>query len=167
MNLSRGLVAGILFLVVATPALSSGREAEIAQIERSLAHSGPEATLKRYFDCDNGVGWTLVSSGDARAVKIAFAVMPAADACYAEIMPIVLGEALSSNPELMLSYYPKYPKIFPEWCVPGLIDATEGEWKAAIDKAERALRGVHDPKLARARDLCLSEVARARTMPPG
>jgi hypothetical protein len=108
-----------------------------------------------------------VSSGDPRAVKIAFAVMPAADACYAEIMAIVLGQALSNNPKLMLSYYPKYPKAFAEWCVPGLIDPTAAEWTAAVDKAERAIRSVHDPALEEAKQICLAEVARARRMPPG
>ena len=143
------------------------RDAKIEQIERSLAHAGPAATLRKFFNCNNGIGWDLVSSGEPRAVKIAFALMPETDACYSEIMSIVLGQALSNNPELMLGYYAKYPKSFPEWCVPGLIGPTDAEWKAAVDKAEHAIRSVHDPALAKAEEICLTEVARARTMPPG
>ena len=151
---------------VVTVARASPRDAKIRRIERNLSDFGPEATLKKYFDCSNGIGWDLISTGDPRAVKIAFAVMPATDACYAEIMSIVLGEALSNNPELMLGYYRQYPEQFSEWCVPGLIEPTRAEWKAAIDKAERAIRSVHDPALHEAKEICLRELARARTMSP-
>jgi hypothetical protein len=161
-------VTGLLLIAaVSSNAIASSRDAKIARIERSLAHAGPAATLRKFFNCDNGIGWDLVSSGEQRAVKIAFALMPETDACYSEIMSVVLGRATSNNPELTLGYYAKFPKTFAEWCVPGLIGATDAEWKAAIDKAERAIRSVRNPALAKAREVCLAEVARARTMPPG
>ncbi len=135
---------------------------QIARIEASLRIDGPAATLKRYFDCENGLGWKLVESGNARAVNVALALMPAADTCYGESITVALSYAMSANPRLMLGYADKYPKHFSQWCIPSLFDATDKEWKAAIDRAERAIRSVHDQKLASAKQICLLEIDRAR-----
>ncbi|HXC55184.1 MAG TPA: hypothetical protein VNU97_07820 [Rhizomicrobium sp.] len=134
----------------------------MARIEASLRQAGPAATLKRYFDCDNGIGWKLVETGDPRAVKIALAVLPVVDACYGEVMAIELGWAMSNNPALMLGYARQYPDAFADWCYPGLIEPTDAEWNAALAKAERAISGVHDPKLAAARATCLRAIVQAR-----
>jgi hypothetical protein len=150
----------------ATAAAQAGsHDSQLKRIEDSLKRVGPEATMKRYFGCDNDKAWALIDSGNPRAVKIGLAFLPVADACYSEVLSVSLGFALTSNPSLMLGYQKDYPKEFPEWCVPGLIGPTQAEWTAAIDKAEKAIKSVSDPKLDKARQICLKQVADSRKMP--
>jgi len=159
------LAACILGFLTATPgAQAASHDAELKRIEDSLKRLGPDATMKKYFGCDNDKAWSLIDSGDPRAVKIGLAFLPVADACYSEVLSISLGYALTNNPILMLGYQKDYPDAFPEWCVPGLIGPTQAEWTAAINKAEKAIKSVTDPKLDKAKQICLKQVADSRKM---
>jgi hypothetical protein len=163
--LLRGLVVAFLALAVTASAQAASHDTQIRRIEDSLKRFGPDATMKKYFGCDNDKAWALIDSGDPRAVKIGLAFLPAADACYSEVLSVSLGYALTNNPSLMLGYQKDYPKEFPEWCVPGLIGPTQAEWTAAIDRAEKAVRSVTDPKLDKAKQICLKQIADSRKMP--
>jgi hypothetical protein len=165
--LLRGAIAAgaLVLLLTTTAGQAASHDADFKRIEDSLKRRGPEATLKKYFGCDNDKAWALIDSGDPRAVKIGLAFLPVADACYSEVLSVSLGYALTNNPALMLGYQKDYPEAFPEWCVPGLIGPTQAEWTAAINKAEKAIRSVSDPKLDKAKQICLKQVADSRKMP--
>jgi hypothetical protein len=163
--LLRGAIAGLaLLLVTGVGARAASHDAQLKRIEDSLKRAGPGATMKKYFSCDNDKAWALIDSGDPRAVKIGLAFLPVVDACYSEVLSVSLGYALTNNPTLMLGYQKDYPKDFAEWCVPGLIGPTQAEWKAAIDRAEKAIKSVTDPRLDKAKQICLKEVADSRKM---
>ena len=165
MLMRRVLFGAALALLACGSAFAAPSDKDLKKIEDSLKKAGPEATLKKFYDCDNGIGWKLLETGDPRAVKLAFGVMPAADACYGEVMAIELGYALTANPTLMMGYYKQYPQDFPDWCVPGLIGPTEAEWKAVIDKAEKAVLSVKDPALAKPKQICIDQIKQARATP--
>ncbi len=165
MSMRRCLFGAAIALIACAAASAAPSDNDLRKIEDSLKKAGPDATLKKYYDCDNGIGWKLLETGDPRAVRLAFGVMPAADACYSEVMSIELGYALTANPILMMGYYKQYPQDFSDWCVPGLIGPTEAEWKAVIDKAEKAVLSVHDPALAKPKQICIDAIKQARTTP--
>jgi hypothetical protein len=73
-------------------------------------------------------------------------------------MNIALGQAMTRNPRLLLSYYDRFPKALPQWCVPGLMEPTDAQWRSALDKAQHAIEAVKDERLRPARDICLGQI---------
>lgn len=158
------LMAAVFSIAVAH---AGSPDLTVKQMEDSLAHKGATATLATYFDCDTGTGWKLVSSGDAGAVKVGFALFPKAHGCQAELMTAAFSHALTSNPTQMMGYLNSRSDVSTELCTPLLNNPTKAELAAAFDAAKRAYMSVTDPLLAKIKQACLAklEESRAQMLP--
>lgn len=147
-------------------AQSQTAEQELRAIETSLDTEGVAQTLKTWFDCDSGKGYSLVASGDSRAVDMAFRLLRQSDACFSEQLMSSLATALASKPDIVLNAYAHQSWIFErfpdEFCVPFMdAEATSKETVLrTLNRIRQTLERVARPDLQHVKQACLDAVAR-------
>ena len=142
------------------------QEVSLRAIEDSLAARGPKQTLRSYFDCSSGKGYSVVESGDPRAVALAIELLDSSDACVTESLASSLATAMQANPEAVLPYLPaaqRHRVAVESFCVPFIdADTPRADARAVLDRSERAVLNVHRPDLEAPRQSCLDAIRRYR-----
>jgi hypothetical protein len=157
------LVAGaFVFCNVHAQPLTLDQGQQIARIESSLRDGGPDKTIRKFFDCTHGIGYDLVDTGAASAVKVAVELLPKSDACVTESLHASLTTALSRNPQAVLPYVDQSPLLsHDQICVPLMIEVPKRQALRELRQTEGILRTVHGETLRRSREACLVVVERS------
>jgi len=169
----RTILASVTVLALlgsnAALAVTLKQRQRIEAMAKVLDSDGPKRALERYFhlkdpaeETAGGSGYALVETGDPTAIRVGVAVLRESDAGVSESLKSSLAIALARNPTAVLSHYDQIgPSNRQNVCVPFIAaddPNPDAEAKAALARAERALKTVHDPALAAARDACLGAV---------
>lgn len=160
----------MLVLLAACLQIVAGRAgaqaSEFQVIEASLTDAGPEQTLRTYFKCGTDGGYSLIRTGNPRAVEIAVKLLEVSDACYTESLLSSLATAMQKNPDAVLAHMPaiQHLKLDPEnFCVPFIDEDTpRADALAVLDRSERALAKVSKPELQEARRTCANVIRQYR-----
>jgi hypothetical protein len=155
------------FASTAAEAVTPRQRQRIDAMAKVLDAEGPKKALERYFyvkdpaaRATGGSGYALVETGDPTAVRVGVAVLAESDGGVSESLHSSLAIALAKNPTAVLAHYAQIPPGSREnICVPFISeDDSDAQAKAALARAERALKSVHDPALAAGKAACLAEV---------
>jgi hypothetical protein len=173
MTAIRKILASVTALALlcspAAHAVTPRQKQRIDAMAKVLDAEGPRKALERYFHLKDpadgpkgGSGYALVETGDPTAIRVGVAVLAESDGGVSESLHSSLAVALAKNPTAVLSYYSQIPPGNRQnICVPFIsADDPNGDAqaKAALARAERALKSVHDPALAAGKAACLEEV---------
>jgi hypothetical protein len=145
---------------------SAARERLLQDIKDSLTRVGPDQTLKVYFDCSHGEGYSLVESGEPRGVAVAVKLLGFSDGCYTESLASALATGMQANPEAVLPFMQaaQHDRVAVQsFCIPFIGEGTtQADALTVLDRSERALLSVHRPDLRAARESCLDAIRRYR-----
>ena len=155
-------LSAIVFAVVVVASASAALLSPEA-IDRDIEQHGARAVVHRLLaNGDYERVMDRIDTGDARYVALALKLAPGADAGAAEELPIALAFALPRNPRAVLAVLG--PNGFPveDVCSAPFIEDTVKDIPGYIRRAERAVSAVDDPKLAKTRDACLTQLSQAQ-----
>ena len=161
-SLSFGVLLMLLLSVVPadTPMTPSS-------VLESVASIGARDTLRRIYD-DKGRWSALLSSiatGEPAWLDVAKKLRAVSDAGASEQLTLAVGEALEHLPANVLKLAaPEFP-IENVCGGPDVDDSRFDSYElsvAAINRRESRLRALHQPSLAGVRDLCISELEKAK-----
>src|SRR5688572_25646369 len=74
----------------------------VAAIQEYLEKNGAEATIARYFRCEDDSSYGQIEIGNAAWIKIATQLLPKSDACVSESLRSSLAVALLNAPQNIL-----------------------------------------------------------------
>ena len=161
----RGVFPALTALVLAVGAAQAALPLTPGRIAASIRQRGPEATIAALAKADQ---WDQVAdrigSGDGRWIALAPQLAPGSDAGSAEDLGISLAYALPKNPRAVLAVLdPANGHVIgaDRVCSIPFIEDTVRDRPAYRRRALRAVGGVTDPALGRARAACVAELKEA------
>lgn len=156
------LLAGVALTSAISAAMAYAGSSDVtaATINADLAAKGPRYVLHRYFDDDRAIGYKIVSSGDAAAVKLAVHLLKYSDAGSMESIQSALGEAMIRAPMNVLPYVDSARYLAADQiCLPFISeDEPKSYERAVVTRARRSLLSVHRAALLAQKDACLHAI---------
>ena len=163
--MSHRVLSVLITLLLSSATAQAASAPPPERIAASIYQHGAETTVAALLKTDRWEGVAeRMGSGDARWIALAPQLAPGADGAVAEGLGISLAYSLPKNPRAVLAALDltNGPVIGAgQVCSIPFIEDTVRNRPAYRRRALRAVVGVRDPSLRRARAACLAELRRS------
>lgn len=162
------LLAALAIATAPPVAAREKRPLSAERVRREIAARGAKPALARLYDDEDA--WTSltsrISDGDREWLEVAERLLAVAEDPAAYDLEASVGEALGRAPGQVLSVADERSEIAVSWvCGETASFEEDPSYEERVDllaERERSVAAVRDPALAKKRDACLKELARAR-----
>lgn len=159
-KIARGFLIGSLVMGYGFPSLAGeATRVCVETVEASLKEAGTQATLKKYFNCEQyeGSAYEEIASGSKKWVDLAEQMLQYSDACYTEGIQASLGKAMQKAPGNVLPLVDKTSTLSASYiCLPFISSELPiRQQLTEVTKSRSAIQGIHDNRLQIQKSACL------------